>query len=170
MDELRAIRYFTKVAESGSFSAAADSFAVPPSSISRRIADLEQKLGASLLSRSTRSVKLTEIGHLYLSQVQSAMELLQQSEEAVRCYQAKPMGQLTISVMTGLGDRVVMPLLETFSESYPDVVLDVRLSDEVVTLGQDEVDVAIRGGYVPNERIHAVRLMDNEFIPVASPK
>lgn len=169
MDELRALRYFAKVAESGSFTVTAESFSVPPSSISRRVAELEQKLGATLLHRSTRTVRLTEVGALYLERVKEAMEVLQQGEEAVRSYQSKPVGQLKISAMTGLGGRLVIPLLEKFAFEFPEVVLDVSLSDEVVSLGVDDVDIAIRGGYAPNERIHAVRLMDNEFVPVASP-
>jgi len=169
MDQLRALRYFAKVAETGSFTLAADSFAVPPSSISRRIADLEEFLGASLLSRSTRAVKLTEVGQSYLSQVQDALEILALGEESVRCYQTQPMGHLRISVMSGFGDRVVLPLLHRFSQLYPDIVLDISLSDEIVTLGRDDVDLAIRGGYAPNERVQAIRLMDNEFIPVAAP-
>lgn len=65
MDQLRALRYFSKVAETGSFTRTAAAFSVPPSSVSRRIADLEKSLGATLLKRSTREVKLTEIGQLY---------------------------------------------------------------------------------------------------------
>ena len=169
MDELRALRYFAKVAESGSFTLTAESFSVPPSSVSRRVSELEQKLGATLLQRSTRTVRLTEVGSLYLERVQEAMEVLQQGEEAVRAYQSKPVGQLKISAMAGLGERMVIPLLRDFASQFPEVVLDVSLSDEVVSLGVDDVDIAIRGGYAPNERIHAVRLMDNEFVPVASP-
>ena len=65
MDQLRALRYFCKVAETGSFTRAAREFSVPPSSLSRRVADLEKELGATLLKRSTRQVQLTEIGRLY---------------------------------------------------------------------------------------------------------
>jgi DNA-binding transcriptional LysR family regulator len=79
------------------------------------------------------------------------------------------MGQLRISSMVGFGARILMPLLAEFSELYPEIILDVSLSDELSTLGRDEVDIAIRGGYAPNERVLAIRLMDNEFIPVAAP-
>lgn len=169
MDQLRALRYFSKVAETGSFTRAARAFGVPPSSLSRRVADLEKSLGATLLQRSTRLVKLTEVGRIYHHDIQDILNRLDHSDEAVRSYQLKPMGQLRISSMVGFGERILIPLLANFKELYPDIVLDVSLSDELSTLERDEVDIAIRGGYAPNERVLAIRLMDNEFIPVASP-
>jgi DNA-binding transcriptional LysR family regulator len=169
MDQLRALRYFCKVVETGSFTRAAEAYSVPPSSLSRRIADLEKSLGANLLKRSTRVVQVTEIGQLYCRQVQDILLQLEQSDETVRSYQAKPMGQLRISSMVGFGERSLLPLLGEFKTLYPDIVLDVSLSDELSALGRDDVDVAIRGGYAPNERVQAIRLMSNEFIPVAAP-
>lgn len=170
MDQLRALRYFSKVVETGSFTRAAAAFSVPPSSLSRRIADLEKNLGADLLKRSTRQVQVTEIGQLYFQQVQDILFQLEQSDETVRSYQSRPMGQLRISSMVSFGEHLLLPLLEEFKVLYPDIVLDVSLSDELATLARDDVDVAIRGGYAPNERIQAMRLMENEFIPVAAPR
>jgi DNA-binding transcriptional LysR family regulator len=169
MDQFRALRYFSKVAETGSFTKAAGIFGVPPSSLSRRVADLENSLGATLLKRSTRNVKLTEVGQRYYTQVLDILNQLEQSNEAVRSYQAKPMGHLHISSMVGFGEGILLPLLDEFSQLYPDIVLDVSLSDELSALSRDEVDVAIRGGYAPNERVLAIKLMGNQFIPVAAP-
>jgi DNA-binding transcriptional LysR family regulator len=169
MDELRALRYFSKVVETGSFTKAASLFSVPPSSLSRRVADLEKSLGATLLKRSTRVVKVTEIGQTYYEQIQQVLQQLEQSNEAVRSYQAKPMGQLRISSMVGFGERILLALLDEFSQLYPNIILDVSLSDELSALGRDDVDIAIRGGYAPNERVQAIRLMANEFIAVAAP-
>jgi DNA-binding transcriptional LysR family regulator len=169
MDQFRALKYFSKVAETGSFTKAAAIFGVPPSSLSRRVADLENSLGATLLKRTTRNVKLTEVGQRYYTQVVDILNQLEQSNEAVRSYQAKPMGQLHISCMVGFGERILLPLLDEFSQLYPEIVLDVSLSDELSTLSRDEVDIAIRGGYAPNERVLAIKLMGNQFIPVAAP-
>jgi DNA-binding transcriptional LysR family regulator len=169
LDQLRAIRYFSKVAETGSFTKAAKTFNVPPSSLSRRVADLEKSLGATLFKRSTRIVKLTEVGQIYYNDVQQILNQLEQSNETVRSYQTTPMGRLSISSMVGFGERILLPLLDEFSALYPEIVLDVSLSDELSTLGRDDVDIAIRGGYAPNERVLAIRLMENGFIPVASP-
>jgi len=170
MDQLKALRYFCEVAETASFTQTAKRFAVPPSSISRRIAALEENLSATLLKRSTRTVQLTEIGETYYHQVKDILYQLEQCDGAVRSYQAKPMGQLRISAMTGFGERLVIPLLDELNERYPDIVLDLSLTDAVSNLGRDDVDIAIRGGYAPNERVQAVRLLNNEFIPVAAPR
>jgi DNA-binding transcriptional LysR family regulator len=170
MDQLRALRYFCKVVETGSFTKAAKAFDVPPSSLSRRVADLEQSLSATLLKRSTRVVKLSEIGQRYYHQVQDILNQLEQSDEAVRNYQAKPLGHLHISSMVGFGERILLPMLDEFSQLYPDIILDVSLSDELSALSRDDVDIAIRGGYAPHERVIAIKLMDNQFIPVASPR
>ncbi len=156
--------------ETESFTKAAARFSVPPSSLSRRIADLENSLGANLLKRSTRVVQVTEIGREYYNQVSQIIAELDNSNEAVRSYQAKPKGQLRISCMSGFGERILCPLLDEFSKLYPDIILDVHLSDELSTLGRDDVDIAIRGGYAPNERVVALRLMDNQFVPAASKK
>ncbi len=169
MDKLRALKYFISVAETGSFTQSANFFSVPPSSLSRRVADLEKDLGATLFKRTTRVVKLTEIGQSYYQQVNSILAALEQSDDAVRNYQAKPMGRLKISSMVGFGEAILLPLLDEFTERYPDITLDLHLSDQVSSLGRDDVDLAIRGGYAPNERVVAVKLMGNQFIPVAAP-
>jgi len=168
MDQLKAIKYFASVVQLGSFTKAAELHNVPPSSLSRRVADLESSLGASLLSRSTRVVKLTEIGQAYYQQTQDILEQLAHTDEAVRSYQAEPMGKLSISSMVGFGERILLPLLDEFSELYPQITLDVSLSDELSSLDRDDVDLAIRGGYAPDERVLAIKLMDNNFIPVAA--
>ncbi|WP_077339101.1 LysR family transcriptional regulator [Pseudocolwellia agarivorans] len=168
MDQLRALKYFVKVVEHGSFSKAAELFSVPPSSLSRRVADLEQNLGATLLKRTTRAVSLTEIGQIYYQQVTEILSLLAYSDETVRNYQTTPMGVLNISSMVGFGERILLPLLDEFSELYPQITLNVSLSDNLTTLARDEVDLAIRGGYAPDERVIAIKLMQNNFIAVAS--
>lgn len=169
MDQLRALQYFVRVAETGSFSRAAEHFSVPPSSLSRRVADLEAHLGATLLKRSTRRVQLTEVGQLYYDNARDILERLAASDEAVSHYQSKPMGRLRISAMTGFGERILMPLLDQFTDRYPDITLEVRLTDELSVLGRDNIDLAIRGGYAPDERVVGIKLMDNTFVPVAAP-
>jgi DNA-binding transcriptional LysR family regulator len=169
MDKLRALRYFAAVAETGSFTQAAQRFKVPPSSLSRRIADLENSLGASLLQRTTRLVKLTEIGRQYYVNLTDILEQLQLADEAVRNYQTEPQGMLCISCMTAFGERMLLPLLDKFTQRYPKITLDLRLTDELNVLDRDEVDIAIRGGFAPNERVVAIRLMNNDFSPMAAP-
>lgn len=155
--------------ETGSFTRAARRFSVSASSLSRRVADLETSLGATLLKRSTRTVRLTEIGRSYYEEVREILVQLQQSDESVRSYHARPMGQLRISSTVGFGEHILLPLLQEFSQLYPDVVLDVSLTDELSALGRDDVDIAIRAGYAPDEHVLAIKLMSNNFIAAAAP-
>ncbi|SFC12934.1 transcriptional regulator, LysR family [Marinospirillum celere] len=169
MDQLRAIKYFVKVAETKSFSQAAKHFRVPPSSLSRRVADLEASLEATLLTRSTRVVKLTEIGQRYYRDVTEVLAQLDATDEAVRLYQTEPMGRLRMSATVGFGEQILLPLMDRFNQRYPQVQLDITLSDELSVLDRDDVDIAIRGGYAPDARVVAIKLMDNDFIAVAAP-
>lgn len=168
MDQLRALRYFATVAEAGSFSGAAKQFDVPASSVSRRVSDLEAYLGAQLIHRTTRTVQLTEVGLQYLTQIKPLLSALKQSDDAVRAYQTEPQGILKISSMVGFGERVLIPLLDEFNQTYENIRLDVELSDAVTRVDKDDVDIAIRGGFAPDQRVVAIKLMDNEFIPAAS--
>ena len=168
MDQLRALKYFVAVAKHNSFSKAALEFNVPASSLSRRIADLELSLGASLFKRSTRQVKLTEVGRNYFEQIKPILNQLTQTNESVKTYQSEPMGQLKINATMGFGEQKLIPILDEFSKLFPKIVLDITLSDAVSSLEHDDVDIAIRGGYAPNERVVAIKLQDNQFYAVAA--
>jgi len=164
MDKLRALQYLLKVADTLSFSKAARSFGVPASSISRRITDLEADLGVELLHRTTRTVRLTEIGALYVEQVRAGIAQLDDAQELVGQRGSTPSGTLRISAMPGYGALLLMPALQDFGERYPDIVLDVHLSDALVELGRDQIDIAIRGGRQPQDRVVARKLDPNRFI------
>jgi DNA-binding transcriptional LysR family regulator len=170
MDKLRALQYLVKVADTLSFSRAARAFGVPASSISRRITDLEAELGVQLLHRTTRTVRLTEIGGRYLEQVRAGMAQLEDADELVGQSSATPSGTLRISAMPGYGSLLLMPALQDFNERYPDIVLDVHLSDALADLGRDQIDIAIRGGRAPQDRVVARKLDPNRFMLAASPQ
>src|SRR3989338_3478206 len=169
MDKLRAMQYLLKVADTLSFSRAAKAFGVPAPSISRRITDLEAELGVELLHRTTRTVRLTEIGALYLEQVRAGIAQLNDAEELVGQRSSTPSGTLRISAMPGYGQLLLMPVLQDFSERYPHIVLDVHLSDALVDLGRDQIDIAIRGGRQPQDRVVMRKLDPNRFVLAASP-
>lgn len=169
MDELRAIRYFLKVAETGSFTEAAKHFSVPPSSLSRRVADLEAHLQTSLLHRTTRVVKLTETGKQYYQQAQTVVGQLEDATESVRSHNREPQGLLRISSMVSFGESRLLPLLDEFNSLHARITLDVTLSDELAAFSQDQADIAIRGGFAPNERVVAIQLLSNQFYPVVAP-
>ncbi len=168
MDKLKAMRFFCTIEEVGSFSAAARIEKVPVSTLSRSLQALETELGAELLNRSTRHVALTEIGKIYLSQCKDILSAVERAEGQVGSYHSRPAGILRISALPLYAELRLLPILEKFQTTYPDIVLDLDLSNHVTDLNRDGVDIAIRGGRAPDERIIAQALEDNTSILIAS--
>lgn len=169
MDKLRALEYFLRVSETSSFSQAAEMLDVPASSVSRRIQDIERLLGISLFYRSTRVVKLTELGTLYLDLVKPAMAALTLADEVVGQHAKTPSGVLKITVAPDYGQFRLLPALVKLREQYPEIICDVELTDEIASLAQNEVDIAIRATASLPDRAVARKLADGRFVMVASP-
>lgn len=169
MDKLRALQYFVKVAETKSFSQAATSFGVPASSISRRIQDLEADIGVTLLIRTTRVVRLTELGQLYLEQVSRAIDALNHADALVRDRPGSPSGLLRITSTPGYGRFLLMPAIRKLRRKYPELVIDVELTDTLADLLGEGVDLAIRATAQLPDRAIARKLSDNDYVLVASP-
>lgn len=170
MDKLRALRYFAHLASTLSFSVTAEHFQVPSSSVSRRIKDLEQDLGATLFERTTRTVSLTDLGKLYLREVSSALQSIEMADELVGAQSKSPSGMLRITAMPGYGERYVLPALEKLRGLYNDIDFDVNLTDEVINLAGNEVDIAIRTASTLPDQVVARRLGDHDFVLVATPE
>jgi DNA-binding transcriptional LysR family regulator len=169
MDRLRALRYFVRLANTLSFSETADHFRVPSSSVSRRIKDLESELGATLFERTTRSVRLTDLGKLYLGEVTEALQSIEMADELVGAQSRAPTGMLRITAMPGYGERFVLPALDRLRHRYADIAFDVSLTDQVISLSGNEVDIAIRAASTLPDQVVARRLGDHAFGLVASP-
>lgn len=169
MDKLRALRYFAHLANTLNFSVTADHFQVPSSSVSRRIKDLEQDLGAALFERTTRSVHLTDLGKLYLREVGSALQSIDMADELVGAQSKSPSGMLRITAMPGYGERYVLPALDKLRGLYSDIDFDVNFTDEVINLAGNEVDIAIRTASSLPDHVVARRLRDHDFVLVATP-
>jgi len=165
MDKIRALEYFKRTAELNSFSLAAKEFDVPPSSISRRIKDLEQSLGIELIKRSTRHVTMTELGQVYYQRITKVLQQLGEADELVSQCQGAIEGKIRISTLSGYGARILAPVLREFRKTYPGIILELSYSDEVMLLAQDAVDIAIRVGAIAEERVIAKKLNSSEFIP-----
>ncbi len=168
MDRLRAITYFIKVAELGSFTAAAKATGVPASSISRRIQDLEAELGVSLLHRTTRVVGLTELGAFYLDHVRTGIESLNYAQDLIKDRAASPSGLLRVTATPGYGGYLLMPAIRKLRRRYPELVVDLELTEALSDLAGNEVDIAIRATAVPPERAIARKLTDEVYMLVAS--
>ncbi len=153
MDKLRALHYFKRTSELNSFSLAAKEFDVPASSISRRIKDLEGELGVELLQRTTRNVSTTELGSVYYEMVVEALQKIQDADELLSQKHDAMEGKIKISAMSGYGEKVLAPILLEFRKTYPSITLEIDFTNDVTILGRDTVDIAVRAGKVPDERV-----------------
>jgi DNA-binding transcriptional LysR family regulator len=169
MDKLRALKYFLEVAETGSFSGAAKVLGVPASSVSRRIQDLEVQLGALLIQRSTRVVQLTELGALYFEQISPAVQALDYADNLIQQHSDIPSGVLKISAIPGYGRFCLEPALAKLRKRFPNIVVDVEMTDHVSNLAHNQIDIAIRATASLPDRAVARRLSNNQFLLVASP-
>jgi DNA-binding transcriptional LysR family regulator len=143
MDRLQSMRVFAKVVEQGSFVAAAQVLDMSNAVVTRLVADLENHLGIRLLHRSTRRMALTEPGQAYLERVQQILDEIDEAEAAASVLSTKPAGTLHIYSQIGFGQTQLARLLPLYSKQYPDVRLDVTLSDRTVDLIEEGFDVGI---------------------------
>lgn len=170
MSSLNRLQYFNCVVETGSISQASRIFDVQPSSISRQLAALEQELGVRLLNKTTRNTGLTEAGYKYYEFSQRIVSEFDEAKRVVNDLQQKPRGKLKVSMTVGFGESVVLPLVSKFMMLYPDIDLKLELTERVVDLVEENIDVAIRSGRLPDSTMIAKRLAFNNFLLCASPQ
>jgi len=163
------MQYFVKLASTLNFSVTADHFRVPSSSVSRRIKDLEVELGAALFERTTRSVRLTNLGKLYLSEVTGALQSIEMADELVGAQSQVPSGMLRITAIPGYGERFVLPALDRLRQQYENIDFDVSFTDQVINISGNDVDIAIRAASTLPDQVVARHIGDHEFVLVASP-
>src|ERR1700722_18860300 len=164
------LRAFVAVGEVLSFSRAADALAVSPSALSQMVRGFEERVGVTLLNRTTRSVALTDAGENLFRRVRPAVSELGDAIGQVRRYRERPAGTVRVHAFRSAAEAYIEPILPAFAQSYPDVVLDITLDDEVVDVVAGGFDAAIRIGEVIERDMVAVRLgPDLRQIAVASP-
>lgn len=142
--DLADIAIFSAVAELRSMTAAADHLGLSKATVSKHVSALEAHLGVRLLSRTTRSLRLTEAGARFHLRCQAILADLKAAEADVQRYHVRPQGQLRVTVSSSLGALHIAPTLGGFLDRYPDIVLDLRLSDRKLDLQEDDLDLAIR--------------------------
>jgi len=142
--DLADIAIFSAVAELRSMTAAADHLGLSKATVSKHVSALEAHLGVRLLSRTTRSLRLTEVGARFHLRCQVILADLKAAEADVQGYDGQPQGQLRITAPSALGALHIAPTLGRFLDRYPDIVLDLRLSDRELDLLEDDLDLAIR--------------------------
>ena len=167
--QIKALRYFLMVATTGSFLATARHFEVPASSVSRFIAALEKDLGRQLFYRSTRAVKLTEDGERFYLQVQEAIGMLDAAAEDLAQADEGLKGLIRINAPVALGRLHVAPLLALLQEEYPEIVLELTLTDALIDPVQEGADITIRVGHVIDSGLIGRTVSGQRYVLAASP-
>ncbi|MEZ5817714.1 MAG: LysR family transcriptional regulator [Hyphomicrobiaceae bacterium] len=169
MDLLGPMRTFVRVVEAGSFTRVAAEQSTTQPTISRQVAALEEYLGARLLTRTTRALTLTDDGRAFYEHALRALEAVGEAENAVGRRQAKPTGVLRLAVPVVLGRRHIVPRLARFLARYPEVSIDLAMSDGFVDLVEQGIDLAIRVGEITDQSLVARKIGMVRRLTVASP-
>jgi DNA-binding transcriptional LysR family regulator len=169
MDQFEMIRTFVAVADKGSFAEAARRQRVSPTAASRSVAMLEKTLGTALLSRTTRSVRLTDAGALYLERCRAILADLDDAALALRGDCAAPGGTLVITAPVTFGRLHILPIATGLLRDFPALKVEMTLIDRVVRLVDEGVDIAVRIGDLSDSSLHALKIAEVRRILVASP-
>jgi len=169
MIDRNAMALFVKVVENGSFSKAAQRESVPVSTVSRKISELEKALGVRLLERSTRRLRMTEIGQDYYERCRRGLEEFEAANLMVKDQQAEVAGRLRLSVPPSLSDVLVIPLIEAFQALYPNAIVNCLVTDRHINHIEDGIDISLRVGDLKDSSLVARRLLRYRSVLVASP-
>ena len=169
MDHFRQISTFVEVIARGSLSAAARAEGIAPAMIGRRLDALEARLGVKLLQRTTRRLALTDEGAAFLEDCQRILAELEEAEAAVSERSARATGHLVVLAPAGFGRQHVAPLVPSFLAEHREVTVNLNLSDRVVDVIGEGVDVAIRIASLTDSNLVGVKLADNHRVVVATP-
>ena len=160
---------FLAVVEYGSFTIAADVICLPKSNVSRKVSRLEKNLGVILLERSTRSLHLTEIGQIYFEHCVRINEEIKSASYCVEAMTMIPRGKLNLCTSVTIGQTMLAPLLPEFNEKYPDVTLDLRLTNRRVDLIEEGLDLVIRVGESSDSSLISRKLATSNLHLYANP-
>ena len=170
MDKLICMNAFINVVETGGFSSAGRKLGISKTLISKYVAQLEDVLGVLLLQRNTRRVTTTEVGYAYYQRCLPLLEEVDELESMVRLTHMKPAGNLVLGAPTSFSELHLMPVLSEFTRSYPDVKIDLRLTDRFVDIVEDGIDIAIRIGNLEDSSLIARKIAPIRLITCASPQ
>jgi LysR family transcriptional regulator, regulator for bpeEF and oprC len=161
---------YVRVVEAHSFVAAAQTLGMSPSAISKAVSRLEERLGARLLNRTTRSLSLTDIGAAFYERCREALGQLEHAESEVSESRGVPRGRLRVEVPVSLGRRIIVPALPRFIAQYPEITVQMSMSDRVVDLVQEGIDAAVRVGNLSDSSLIARRIAQLRGVTCASPE
>ncbi len=169
MDRLYQMRLYTRVVETGSFSAVARELGTIQPTISKQLTALEDHLGVRLLNRTTRQLSPTEAGRKYYERCKRILDEISDLESSLSDLQNRPTGMLRVHAAVAFGQLYMLPVMFKFRRLYPGLAIDLMLSDRYVDLIQEGVDVAIRFGELRDSQLVARRIGGSTRVCVASP-
>lgn len=169
MDQLSAMRAFVRVVEAGTFTRAADLLDMPKPTVTKQIQQLESHLRAKLLNRTTRRVTVTMDGAAYYERALRVLNEIDELDGSMASSQARPSGRLRVDVSAPLAIRVIIPNLPEFHARYPDIQLDLGLSDRPADLLAENLDCAVRAGEIADQSLIARRIGEMYLVTCASP-
>ncbi|MGV6874064.1 LysR family transcriptional regulator [Pseudochelatococcus sp. B33] len=169
MEWVQAFRSFVNAVQQGSLSGASRLLGCSPASVSRHITSLEDQLGTQLLKRSSRNLALTEAGELYYSQVEQILQQLSDANRAISEFHTKPQGILKVHARMLVGQLMILPHLPKFLQQYPDITLDLMLSNNIAPVMEQGTDLDIRIGRLEDSSLIARKLVSSERIACATP-
>jgi DNA-binding transcriptional LysR family regulator len=170
-DDLRlgSIELFCLTAQHQGFTAAAKAAGLTAAAVSRSVARLEERLGVRLLMRTTRQVRMTDVGQRYYDQCRQALGQLSEAEREASGQQLKPSGLVRVSLPTSYGHHRVLPLLPVFSRRYPEIEIELSLSNRNIDFTDEGFDLAVRGRTPPDSGLVARKLEDAALLIAAAP-
>lgn len=169
MDAVSEMRAFVTVVEQQGFAAAAATLGLSPSAVSKLVTRLEDRLGVQLLHRTTRRLSLSSEGDVYLARARQILEDIAEAEIEVTRARGAPRGRLRINTSNGFGIHQLAPALPDFMARYPDIEIDLVITDRMVDVATDPADVIIRAGAVGDVGAHSFQVAEFERVVCASP-
>jgi len=169
VDRFDNMRVFAKVVESGSFTGAAARLSISASMVSQHVKELEERLGARLLNRTTRKVSLTETGRAYYESCTRLLADLEETEQAVSDMHAAPRGELRVNATPAFGILQLAPAIADFTSRFPAISVDLMLSNRMVDLIEESLDVAVRVGELPDSSLIARQLAPCRMVVCGAP-
>ena len=170
MPYLESLRVFVRVVELGSITSGGRDLRLTPAVASNRVKELESRLGVRLFNRTTRNLSPTEVGKVFYDHARKVIETLDEAEAVVAGFSDKPRGTIRVTAPLGVGRRIVAPLIPAFADKYPNVDVQLRLSDRKVDLFEDGLDVAFVLGELKDSNLKLRKIADCDRVLVAAPE
>ncbi|RJF97267.1 LysR family transcriptional regulator [Noviherbaspirillum saxi] len=168
-DSTSELNFFVVLARKASLSATAREFNITPPAATKRLAQMEQRLGVRLVNRTTRTLSLTSEGEIYLAHATQILADIREMENQLGNHRAAPKGLLRVNATLGFGRTTIAPIISAYAQHFPEVEVQLQLTDRPINLVEEAFDLGIRFGELPDTRLNARKIMSNQRFLCASP-